>query len=215
MKSRNLKTELDSIMEATAASQAFVSANLGGDSGGIPAELQEPEPLFTVDFDKIKGDMESDARQTLEFMLGAVMPITYVSNPYVQHQLKVDAKALMSVYYQRELLILMEETGIKSLAAGNISPRMIEVVNMTAENTTKQAKIITEMLAAMRKNYIDIMLDIQQRENAEKQAFAELGVKPEKRIEEKKIFVGSKEVVQNLKQRKIDAGKARQEMAEK
>lgn len=179
MKQKEISQQLGSLISQT---QGMYNTNINDDA--IPSELQDPEPIFEVDYDDEQTKAVKKARETVSKIIGSVMPSEYQSDPMIADKKELDATQLGMLYYQQHMNDVMMRTAIDAVAKGDLSPRMFEVYEKLAKRGSELSKQITETQNQFRKYYIDTYQDIEVK--TEKDAMIGLEQKQEaKQIENK------------------------------
>lgn len=171
----------------------------------MPFELEDPEPVFTVDYIKEMKVATKKARNSIKTMLKSSIPNEYLDDEYIKDKIDQDAESLGRLYYQQRIIEIVEQANVDAIGAGNISARLIEVFNQTAKSLSDIADQINKMQVSLRKAYIDIVLDLKYKMQEEESAKVgiESGNSSKALIEEKKdeysnVFVGTKDMIKNL-----------------
>lgn len=170
----------------------------------IPYELEDPEPVFTVDYGKEMKIAIRKARTSIKTMLKSSIPSNYLEDDYIKDKIDQDAESLGRLYYQQRIIELVEQANVDAIGNGNISARLIEVFNQTAKSLSDIADQINKMQISLRKAYIDIVLDLKYK--AQEEEAIKIGVEggsSTKAIEDKKdeysnVFVGTKDMIKEL-----------------
>lgn len=187
----------------------------------VPFELEDPEPVFTVDYVKEMKSALKKARNSIKTMLKSSIPSNYLDDEYIKDKIEQDAESLGRLYYQQRIIEIVEQANVDAIGSGNISARLIEVFNQTAKSLSDIADQINKMQVSLRKAYIDIVLDLKykaQEEEASKMSL-ECGTSSKAMIEEKKydysnVFVGTKDMIKSLADAKKQEHKQNYQEAE-
>lgn len=171
----------------------------------VPFELEDPEPVFTVNYGKEMKNALRKARSSIKLMLKSSIPSHYLGDDYIKDKIEQDAESLGKLYYQQKIIELVEQANVDAIGSGNISARLIEVFNQTAKALSDISDQINKMQTALRKSYIDLVLDLKYKAQEEEQLALGIGsgkgtpkMIANKDEEEKNVFVGTKEVTKKL-----------------
>lgn len=156
MKQKEISQQLGSLISQT---QGMYNTNINDDA--IPSELQDPEPIFEVDYEDEHEVAKRKALKTVEKIIGSVMPEEYQKDPMIADKKELDATQLGMLYYQQNMNDIMMRTAIDAVAKGDLSPRMFEVYEKLAKRSQELSKQITETQNQFRKYYIDTYQDIE------------------------------------------------------
>lgn len=202
MKMKEQTKELESLIKESQNVNNYVSSAL--QDIGVPEELQDPEPIFSVDYDAEMKKYNKKARASVKQLIKAIVPAVYMNEDYIVDKISQDSESLGKLYYQQHLIELVQRANVDSIARGNVSPRMIEVFNMTSKSHSDIDAQINLLQTALRKSYIDIILDLKHKAEEERSALNYQ--QTEKKLESdkpfNKIFVGSKELVEEIQNKK-------------
>lgn len=171
----------------------------------VPFELEDPEPVFTVNYGKEMKNALRKARSSIKLMLKSSIPSHYLDDDYIKDKIEQDAESLGKLYYQQKIIELVEQANVDAIGSGNISARLIEVFNQTAKALSDISDQINKMQTALRKSYIDLVLDLKYKAQEEEQLALGIGsgngtpkMIVNKDEGEKNVFVGTKEVTKKL-----------------
>lgn len=195
MKIKEEAQELQALLNATKTdvqSQSIVDST--------PEELEQ-EPLFDINYEKCKRSFIQKAKSSIKKIVRAV-----IKNPdavdmeFVRDKIDQDAEQLGFLYYQQKLHELTQQSGIESIRTGNVSPRMLEVIATVGKNLMDISKQIADFQISIKDNYAKIKFD-----SIEDQGFGGLiGTEQEasKELEDKNIFIGSKNLNISIQEQK-------------
>lgn len=175
MKQKEISQQLGSLISQT---QGMYNTNINDDA--IPSELQDPEPIFEVDYDDEHEVARKKALKTVEKIIGSVMPDEYQKDPMISDKKELDATQLGMLYYQQNMNDIMMRTAIDAVAKGDLSPRMFEVYEKLAKRGSELSKQITETQNQFRKYYIDTYQDIEVKAERDAQSIAVESKQPAK-----------------------------------
>lgn len=135
------------------------------DVDNVPEELQEPELLFTIDYEKEKKKLMKRARNTIVKLVKLVIPNDMFHDEFIQDKINQDADQLSSLYWQKQCIEIMQKTLMETVAHGNASPRYFETFVQISKNHSDIADQISKFETFIRKNYTDIKYDIKDKED--------------------------------------------------
>ena len=184
MKMKEQTKELESLIKESQNVNNYVSSAL--QDIGVPEELQDPEPIFSVDYDAEMKKYNKKARASVKQLIKAIVPAVYMNEDYIVDKISQDSESLGKLYYQQHLIELVQRANVDSIARGNVSPRMIEVFNMTSKSHSDIDAQINLLQTALRKSYIDIILDLKHKAEEERSALNYQ--QTEKKLESDKPF---------------------------
>lgn len=157
MKQKDISQQLGSLINQTQNMYGNPSYN----DDAIPSELQEPDPIFEVDYEDEQTIATKRAMTTIKQIVGSVMPEEYQKESMIKDKMDLDATQLGMLYYQQKMNNLMMQTSIDAVAKGDLSPRMFEVYEKLSKRGAELSKQITETQNQFRKYYIDTFQDIE------------------------------------------------------
>lgn len=183
MKQKDISQQLGSLINQT---QNMYGNNDFNDDA-IPSELQEPDPIFEVDYDDEQTIAQRRAAKTIDQIVGSVMPKEYQNDPMIQDKMELDATQLGMLYYQQKMNNIMMQTSIDAVAKGDLSPRMFEVYEKLSKRGAELSKQITETQNQFRKYYIDTFQDMEEKNkiDEEKESIALSAPDKNKNLENK------------------------------
>ena len=201
--------ELESLLKITKPIEQAVIAPA---VDSAPEELGEPEPLFTIDYEKEKKRLMKRARATVKKLVRLIIPPQMIEDDFVKDKIEQDADQLSSLYWQKECIEIMQKTLMETVSHGNASPRYFETFSQISKNHSDIADQISKFETFIRKNYTDIKYDIKDRED-------ELnllgGASQVPQLESKKqddggiLITSTKDFIKNAKEEKIKFLKAK------
>lgn len=208
MKVKDQSKELENLINATSNLSDEVAANLNVTD--TPEELEEPEPVFTIDYNSEEKDSKKKAKASIKQLIKAIIPKEYINSQYIIDKINQDAEQLGKLYYQEKMIEVTQRALISSIGQGNLSPRMFEVFTQISKNHSDIAKQISDFQTVLRKSYIDIVLDLKAKFEEENN-LNQIGVSSDspKSIEQKddsfnRVFVGGRDLVDKLHQAVIN-----------
>ena len=153
-------SELETLVEGL--SQPGI-IDMNGSRDCMPEELEQ-EPLFEIDYEKVENSAKTDAKESLMILIKAAIPEKFHGLKIVYEKIRMDAHVLGEFYNQLKLAKEMQKTQIETVRAGATSPRMYEVYNQTCAEIQKLLSEITKYQVEMRKGYIDLIVDLNNKE---------------------------------------------------
>lgn len=202
MKLKDQSKELENLINATSDINAAVNTTLN--SSILPEELEEPEPVFTIDYDSEERESKRKAKASIKQLIKAIIPKEYLNSQYIIDKINQDAEQLGKLYYQEKMIETTQRALISSIGQGNLSPRMFEVFTGISKNHSDIAKQISDFQTVLRKSYIDIVLDLKAKME-EEHKMHQLGQENPKAIENMpaenpfdRVFVGGRDLVEQL-----------------
>lgn len=216
-------SELETLVEGLSQPGIF---DMNGSRDCMPEELEQ-EPLFEIDYDKVENSAKTDAKESLMILIKAAIPEKFHGLKIVYEKIRMDAHVLGEFYNQLKLAKEMQKTQIETVRSGATSPRMYEVYNQTCAEIQKLLSEITKYQVEMRKGYIDLIVDLNNKEQLDLEKKTDLiaqeNVKGEETLkiegdvdakeqgtsssqQKSNIFMGTKNMLLSLKE-KIQAEK--------
>lgn len=188
MKIKEETEELKSLINATSSTSDAVSKELG--SSSLPTELEDPEPIFEIDYSKEMKEAKGKAKASIKVLVSSIVSKDFLNSSYIKDKINQDAEQLGKLFYQQRMIEIMQEANMNSVGKGNVSARMIEVFTLLSKNHSDISKQISDFQTSIRKSYIDIVLDLKEKEREDNS-----NKNNQKAIEEKNpaknIFIGS------------------------
>ena len=96
-----------------------------------------------------------------------VVPNILQNSTMILDKVEQDAEQLGHMYYESIRTDKVIQANMDALGRGEISPRLFEVYAKLSKQQSDLAQQITIVQNNMRKNYIDMYLDLQQKDNVE------------------------------------------------
>lgn len=192
------------MVDALAVPQS--AANL---SDALPEELEEPEPLFVIDYKKEMREAMKKARRSIKTMIKTIIPSEYLDDPYIIDKIEQDAETLGRLYYQQKIVEKVEEANVNAIGNGNLSARLFETFNMTAKSHSDLAKQISDAHTTIRRSYIDVILDVKAKSKLASRPLlgtsSEIHQISDKSSEFSRVFVGTKDLVKSLHEKHVSS----------
>ena len=149
-----LSNMLDQNIEAT-------SSNLPTDP---PADTLTPEPVFTIDYKKLKKKATSKAKKLLKQALLHIMPLEVIeSNEFVKDKMQLDIITLSGMIYQLEINQIMQEKLSEEISKGMTTPRMFETFNDASRTNMEANKQLIATIEVLKQGYKGINFEIRER----------------------------------------------------
>lgn len=124
-----------------------------------------PEKLFEFDYEATRKALRKRARKTLNNILRHILPDEMLNNPYVQDKMEQDIDTLADLYMQQEETNIMQRSLVENVSRGNTMPRNYEVFGQLSDKIQALNKQIMSTESTIRKTYLDLKLEIRDKEN--------------------------------------------------
>ena len=149
-----------------------VSSGFGGGSSididdSIPTNMLTPEPVFKINYKSTEKQCVKKAKEQLMKIVKEVVPNILQNSTMILDKVEQDAEQLGHMYYESIRTDKVIQANMDALGRGEISPRLFEVYAKLSKQQSDLAQQITIVQNNMRKNYIDMYLDLQQKDNVE------------------------------------------------
>ena len=162
MKAKDIASQLGNLAAATASIGNYDTSDIDTD---IPAELQEPDPIFVVSHDDILYDNEQKALKSVKHIVNTIVPKNYQNNPIIQDKILQDAEQLGQLYYQQHMNNIIIKTIMDTIAKGDTTAKLFDSYTRLMSIAKDFNKQINEMQNQFRKYYIDTYMDLQHKED--------------------------------------------------
>ena len=162
MKAKDIASQLGSLAAATGNGYGYDNNDIDMD---IPAELQDPDPLFTVEHEEIIDKNEKRAKLSIKQIVNTIVPETYQDNPIIKDKVEQDSQQLGQLYYQQSMNNVMIKTIMDTIAKGDTSAKLFDSYTKLMSIAKDLNKQINEMQNQFRKYYIDTYMDLQHKED--------------------------------------------------
>lgn len=156
MKEQDIAQQLGAMI----SQQEMYSSNLSVDDS-IPSELEDPEPVFVVDYDEELTQCISSAYETVKIIVDSVVPKQYQSDVMLQNKMKLDGQQLGYLYYQQKTQNVALKRAMDILAGGCTDPKMFAIIEKYQKVLAEISSQITDTQNSFRKYYIDSYLDLE------------------------------------------------------
>ena len=161
MKAKDIAEQLGNLANSAGFGNGYESSDL---ASTIPDELQEPEPIFTVEHDEILEKNEKRALTSVQYIVNTIVPESYQLNPIIKDKIKQDAEQLGQLYYQQAMNNIMIKVIMDTISKGDTSAKIFDSYTKLMSIAKDFNKQINEMQNQFRKYYIDTYLDLQHKE---------------------------------------------------
>jgi hypothetical protein len=192
------RDELENMINTSSNSLTPNEPNLNELEGD---ELQA-EPLFEIDFKKIKFNSKKKAKKMIKTATGLVLADGVIAeNPYIKQKMDMDIISLSGLLYQLEVNETMQEALMKEVQSGAASPRMFEVFSTQTKAIGELNKQLLQTIEAIKLAYRDVKLDIQ-----DKTEYKAIGNEHNGLVLEEdggKVSIGTTELIKQAKKIKI------------
>ena len=164
----NLINKINNAGSATSApvSSGFSGAPIDIDDS-IPTNMLNPEPVFKINYKSTEKQCVKKAKEQLMKIVKEVVPNILQNSTMILDKVEQDAEQLGHMYYESIRTDKVIQANMDALGRGEISPRLFEVYAKLSKQQSDLAQQITIVQNNMRKNYIDMYLDLQQKDNME------------------------------------------------
>ena len=162
---------INKINNAGSGTTAPVSSGFGGApidiDDSIPTNMLNPEPVFKINYKSTEKQCVKKAKEQLMKIVKEVVPNILQNSTMILDKVEQDAEQLGHMYYESIRTDKVIQANMDALGRGEISPRLFEVYAKLSKQQSDLAQQITIVQNNMRKNYIDMYLDLQQKDNVE------------------------------------------------
>lgn len=162
MKEQDIAQQLGAMI----SQQEMYSANLSVDDS-IPSELEDPEPVFEVNYDDELSESINSAYETVKIIVDSVIPKQYQKDVMIQNKMKLDAHQLGYLYYQQKTTNIALKRAMDILATGCTDPKMFMIIEKYQKVLADISGQITDTQNSFRKYYIDSYLDLESKFRAD------------------------------------------------
>lgn len=160
MKAKDIAAQLGNLAASATSSGSYNDIDID-----IPEELQEPDPIFVVEHEKVIESSLKKATKSVKFIVNSVVPEIYHTNPIINDKIEQDAEQLSQLYYQQSMNNVMIKTIMDTIANGDTSAKLFDSYTRLMAMAKDFNKQITELQNQFRKYYIDTYLDLQHKED--------------------------------------------------
>ena len=160
MKQADISQQLGSLIGKTQS----IYTNVDADES-IPSELQEPDPIFEINYNDLQSVSNGEAYETVTFIVKSVVPKAYQNNEMIMNKMKLDAYQLGNLYYQQKINNTAIQTAMDVIAKGDTQPRMFDIIDKLQKRAGDLTDQIIELQNQFRKYYIDTYLDMKSKED--------------------------------------------------
>ena len=162
---------INKINSAGSGASAPVSSGFSGTpidiDDSIPTNMLNPEPVFKINYKSTEKQCVKKAKEQLMKIVKEVVPNILQNSTMILDKVEQDAEQLGHMYYESIRTDKVIQANMDALGRGEISPRLFEVYAKLSKQQSDLAQQITIVQNNMRKNYIDMYLDLQQKDNME------------------------------------------------
>ena len=129
-----------------------------------PVDSLTPEPVFTIDYKKLKKKSTAKAKKLLKQALLHIMPLEIIeSNEFVKDKMQLDIITLSGMIYQLEINQIMQEKLSEEISKGATSPRMFETFNDASRTNMEANKQLIATIEVLKQGYKGINYEIKER----------------------------------------------------
>ena len=161
-----LEQLLNSISPATPGERGDGVTGAVDSSGGAPVE---PEQIIIFDRAGEQKAARKRARNTVKLMAQHALPQPLLDEEYVQNKMEQDTATLADLDWQVKSNSLVQNALLDVIARGNTAPRNFEVYTQLTDKISALSKQIQVTEATMRKTYLDLKLEIRDKQAEERQ----------------------------------------------
>ena len=154
-----IKSEREELEKMLNGSTSSLSNNEPNKESLEGEDLQN-DPLFQVDFKKIKANSKKKAKKLIKSATGLLLN-DITSNPYLKQKMEMDIISLSGLLYQLEVNETMQKALMEEVQAGAASPRMFEVFSTQTKAIGEINKQLLQTLEEIKRAYRDIKIDIE------------------------------------------------------
>ena len=163
MKIKEQAQELASLLGATSPQTQISLQPSTHQVVADPTEELAAEPAFDVNYEKVRKFYQKKAREEVKKIVKVVIAGDELKDDsflsFVSDKMNQDSEQLAHLYYQYRKMEVMQEANMKSVQAGNISPRMFEVYTQMDKALSDLSKQISEFQISIKDNYAKIKFD--------------------------------------------------------
>lgn len=123
------------------------------------------EKVFDFDYDATKKMLRKKARKTILGIAKHILTDEQVEEDYVQDKIEQDIETMTDLYMKLERNNVMQRSVMDTVSRGNTMPRMYEVYNQMEATGQAINKQILSTEQQIRKTYIDLKLEIKDKES--------------------------------------------------
>lgn len=172
MKAKDIASQLGNLAAATGNGYGYNDSGIDMD---IPAELQDPDPIFTVEHEQVMDTNEARAKLSIKQIVNTIVPEAYQQNPIIKDKIDQDAMQLGQLYYQQSMNNVMIKTIMDTIAKGDTSAKLFDSYTKLMSIAKDLNKQINEMQNQFRKYYIDTYMDLQHKDDEDLILQADMG----------------------------------------
>lgn len=198
---------------------AAYTARMGEDE--LPAELQDPEPAFVMNYKGEQKQCVKKAKDSIMIIVKEVVPEQLQNTALIQDKVNQDAEQLGNLYYQYKKKEVVHQTLMDTIARGETNSKMFDSFEKMSKSLEDLGSKITETQNQLRKYYIDTYLDIQRKDETD-EAMLALGAKPAEEPKEiapeakmQNVIVGTDDTIKFLAEKRKQMMRAKYEEASK
>ncbi len=200
MKIKEEAKELEALLQTPVTNQTPTQSQPIDDT---PEEL-EPEPLFDFDYAKCKKGYIKKAKNSIKKIVRVVIPDpNMIDYSFIADKIDQDANQLGFLYYQEAKTEVMQDANMKTVQAGNPSPRMFETFSILTKTLTDLSKQISDFEISIKENYAKIKFDaIEEQEFNAPMNTPTLPKNQQTDMEKQGIFIGTAAINKSIQEKK-------------
>ena len=160
----SIKNETDELSKMIEAADDRLDKNIVPKGEETPELMMEP--IFNLDFEKLRKECDSKAKKMIKAATGFVLTDEIVKqNPYLKNKMQVDVISLSGMLYQLRVNQQMQESLMEEVRKGAAHPRMFEVFGKLSDTIGNLNKQLLQTVEAIKSTYKDIKFDVKERDN--------------------------------------------------
>lgn len=213
---KNTSGALGNLISKINNASSPISSGFGGSTpididDSIPTNMLSTEPAFKINYKATQKQCIKKAKDQLMKIVKEVVPSMLQNSTMIVDKVEQDAEQLGNLYYEYTKTDKVIQANMDALGRGEISPRLFEVYAKLSKQQSDLANQITNTQNAMRKNYIDTYLDLQQKDETDEHLSITSkktevkAIGPEPISENGNVMVGTDNISKMLAERKKQA----------
>lgn len=166
MKAKDLSQQLSGLIGSTSNGGFGTAHSQGGMSyeDSIPEELQDPEPIFEMNYKSEQRQAIKKAKDSITIIVKEVVPETLQNSPLIKDKINQDAEQLGNLYYQYKKKEVVHQALMDTIARGETESKRFDAFEKMSKSLEELGEKITNMQNQFRKYYIDTYLDMQHKD---------------------------------------------------
>ena len=170
MKAKDLSSQLSGLIGSTANGGFGTAPSPGMSPGGmsyedsIPEELQDPEPIFEMNYKSEQRQAIKKAKDSITIIVKEVVPESLQNSALIKDKINQDAEQLGNLYYQYKKKEVVHQALMETIARGETEAKRFDAFEKMSKSLEELGEKITNMQNQFRKYYIDTYLDMQHKD---------------------------------------------------